>query len=121
MVQKKAKRTKRSVSDAILANAEASRKPDLLNFLPIDIMHEIFLSLQPSDLLNLSRTSKTIHSFLMKRSSASYWRESLKKVDGLPPSPEKLIEPAWVALVFSPFCTACGKGTPLGAFWALYM
>ncbi|TFY58913.1 hypothetical protein EVJ58_g6108 [Rhodofomes roseus] len=115
MARRKAKHPKNSASAAERMNDEASGKRDVLADMPVDIMHEILLYLHPRELLSLSRTSKTTHSFLMKKSSASYWKESLKKVDGLPACPEKLIEPAWVALVFSTFCTVGlwkGHGPP---------
>ncbi|KAH9832268.1 uncharacterized protein C8Q71DRAFT_840660 [Rhodofomes roseus] len=121
MARRKAKHPKNSASAAERMNDEASGKRDVLADMPVDIMHEIILYLHPRELLSLSRTSKTTHSFLMKKSSASYWKESLKKVDGLPACPDKLIEPAWVALVFSTFCTACGKGTALRVHWAFLM
>ncbi|KAH9928199.1 uncharacterized protein B0H18DRAFT_1210452, partial [Fomitopsis serialis] len=78
---------------------------DMLN-MPMDIIHEILRHLLPHDLLSLTRTSKAFHAFLMRKSSAYYWKQSLKQVDGpLPRCPKELIEPAWVALVFSPICT----------------
>ncbi|TFY59652.1 hypothetical protein EVJ58_g5648 [Rhodofomes roseus] len=77
---------------------------DMLN-MPMDIIREICLSLHPRDLLSLSRTSKSFNSFLMRRSSAYLWRGSLRNVEGLPPCPSGLIEPSWVSLVFSPYCT----------------
>ncbi|KAH9915667.1 uncharacterized protein B0H18DRAFT_1215366 [Fomitopsis serialis] len=65
----------------------------------------ILLYFQPQDLLSVSRTSKAFHAFLMKKSSARYWKESLERLKGPPPFPKDMIEPAWVALLFSPHCT----------------
>ncbi|KAH9927807.1 uncharacterized protein B0H18DRAFT_1210527 [Fomitopsis serialis] len=85
--------------------------------MPMDVIQEICLYLHPRDLLTLSRTTKSFHAFLMQRSSAYLWKDALKKLDGLPPCPEGWIEPAWVSLVFSPYCTACGEGKAATVAW----
>ncbi|KAH9915421.1 uncharacterized protein B0H18DRAFT_959338 [Fomitopsis serialis] len=54
---------------------------------------------------------------IQERSSAYLWKDALKKVDGLPSCPEGWIEPAWVSLVFSPYCTACGEGKAAAVAW----
>ena len=54
----------------------------------------------PQDLLSLSRASKAFHDFLLRKSSACYWKQALKRIQGLPPCPKQLIEPAWVALIY---------------------
>ncbi|KAH9920097.1 uncharacterized protein B0H18DRAFT_881408 [Fomitopsis serialis] len=149
MARKKTKRSRKAVSatdaSGTLAVVKASRKTDMLN-MPVDIMHEILLYLYPRDLLSLSRTSKTTHSFLVRKSSVLYWREALKKIDGLPPCPDSLIEPAWAALWWTPFCTVswsvfasgcivcltpiwnlisrlqvCGKGSIRTIYWEFLM
>ncbi|KAH9833537.1 uncharacterized protein C8Q71DRAFT_773908 [Rhodofomes roseus] len=89
---------------------------DMLN-MPMDIIREICLRLHPRDLLSLSRTSKSFNSFLMRRSSAYLWRGSLRNVEGLPPCPSGLIEPSWVSLVFSPYCTGCMVRTAPTIYW----
>jgi len=88
--------------------------------MPTDIIDEIMRHLHPRDLLSLSWSSKALHAFLMKKSSAYIWKESLKNVEDLPPCPGQLIEPAWVALLFSPSCTACGTGNSAEPLWEFY-
>ncbi|KZT74586.1 hypothetical protein DAEQUDRAFT_682638 [Daedalea quercina L-15889] len=94
---------------------------DIINA-PTDIIQEILQYLHPRDLLSLSWVSKSFHAFLMKRSSASIWKRSLESVHDLPPCPDKLIEPAWAALLFSPHCTSCGStgSTVEDPYWAFY-
>ncbi|EPS96594.1 hypothetical protein FOMPIDRAFT_1053092 [Fomitopsis schrenkii] len=53
----------------------------------------------------------------MRKASASIWRRSLEQLDDLPPCPSELIEPAYISLVFSPLCTACGKGRANTVYW----
>ncbi|KZT72450.1 hypothetical protein DAEQUDRAFT_723167 [Daedalea quercina L-15889] len=89
---------------------------DMMN-MPMDVILEICLHLHPRELLSLCRTAKVFHAFLMQKGCKNLWRDSLKKVDGLPPCPQEMIEPAWVALVFSPYCTECGKGRAPGVYW----
>ncbi|KZT74590.1 hypothetical protein DAEQUDRAFT_200431 [Daedalea quercina L-15889] len=92
---------------------------DMLN-MPTDIVQEIMRRLHPRDLLSLCWSSKSVHAFLMKRSSAYIWKQSMKNARGLPPCPEQLIEPAWVALLFSSRCTGCGTDTAAEPIWELY-
>ena len=62
--------------------------------------------LHPRDILHLSWASKDFHAFFSRKSSASIWKQSLERVRGLPPRPDKLIEPAWVTFMFTTWCTA---------------
>ncbi|KAH9833536.1 uncharacterized protein C8Q71DRAFT_188731 [Rhodofomes roseus] len=126
MPPRRSKRTKPSSAAAgVTAKTEARWKnvrgrrgglKDMLN-MPMDIVQEICLYLHPHDLLNLSRTTKSFHVFLMKRSSAYLWKGSLKSVEGLPPCPKGWIEPLWISLVFSPYCTECGVGKATTVHW----
>ncbi|KAH9907124.1 uncharacterized protein B0H18DRAFT_898352, partial [Fomitopsis serialis] len=70
--------------------------------------YQIMRRLHPRDLLSLSWASKSFHDFMTKKSSAYIWKESLKNVQGVPPCPEQLTEPAWAALLYSPYCTVSG-------------
>ncbi|KAH9843663.1 uncharacterized protein C8Q71DRAFT_8756 [Rhodofomes roseus] len=90
--------------------------------MPIDVIHEILRHLRPRDLLSLSWSSKSVHAFLMKKSSAYIWKLSLENVEGLPSCPEHLIEPAWASFLFAKHCSACGQGNiaDSGIFWECY-
>lgn len=65
---------------------------------------QILRQLHPQTLLNLSWTSKSLHAYLMNKSSAPIWRACLKNVPGLPRCPQNLIEPVYAALMFSKHC-----------------
>ncbi|KAH9927822.1 uncharacterized protein B0H18DRAFT_1002391 [Fomitopsis serialis] len=129
MASKRSKRTKASAPASrrvtVTAKTEARWKnvrgrrgglQDMLN-MPMDVIQEICLYLHPRDLLSLSRTSKSFHKFLMQRSSAYLWKGSIKNIVDLPPCPKGWIESAWVSLIFSPYCTACGTGKAATVYW----
>ncbi|EPT02415.1 hypothetical protein FOMPIDRAFT_1040898 [Fomitopsis schrenkii] len=83
------------------------KRGGLKNFMemPLDIIQEICLLLYPQDLLSLSRTTKALHDFLMRKACTSIWKDSLSRIVDLPKRPSRFIEPAWVSLLFSPTCT----------------
>ncbi|EPT01404.1 hypothetical protein FOMPIDRAFT_83398 [Fomitopsis schrenkii] len=134
MTQKKVKRAK-SPQDASNLSASATtstrtrkkgarsgRLKDML-IMPLDVLHEIFMCFLPQDLLSLSRTSKAFHEILLRKSSGCYWKEALGRIEGPPPCPKELIEPAWVALLYSrSTCTECGNTSKLTeAVWPFLM
>ncbi|KAH9915671.1 uncharacterized protein B0H18DRAFT_1215370 [Fomitopsis serialis] len=108
---------------------------DMFSDMPTDIIHESRLAIltTPADvylgyfvssatnLLSLSRISKTFHAFLFKKSSADYWKRALKTIERAPPCPQWLIEPAFIALILFPVCMACGKKRPAPVYWAFLM
>jgi len=63
--------------------------------------------LQPLDLLNLSRTSKSLRSMLMKKNSIAVWRRARANLAGLPECPDDLTEPQYTELVFGRTCFVC--------------
>ncbi|KAI0702386.1 hypothetical protein C8T65DRAFT_579250 [Cerioporus squamosus] len=71
----------------------------------------------PSDLLKYSRTNKGLRALILSPKSRRLWREALQSVPGLPPCPEDMSEPAYVALVFDCHCMACGVD---GAYYVDY-
>ena len=91
--------------------------------MPLDVMYEvrclvlgwgpsltfpatqIFSLLHPRDLLRVSWTTKAFRGVLTDRSSKPIWKTSLASVDELPPCPRDLPEPAYAALLFSPYCS----------------
>lgn len=74
-----------------------------------DAQYKIFLGLHPRDLLSLYRASKALHESLKSKRSMYIWRSCLERVDGLPPCPPGLTDPAYTALVFSPHCTVSSR------------
>ncbi|KAF8229544.1 hypothetical protein L208DRAFT_1401994 [Tricholoma matsutake] len=75
---------------------------------PLDILFEIFGHLQPSDLLRLARSTKTLRGILMSRSAISVWKHAEVNVEGLPPCPRGLTEPEYANLAFDSYCHFCG-------------
>ncbi|GBE82505.1 hypothetical protein SCP_0408890 [Sparassis crispa] len=85
--------------------------------MPIDIVFEICILLQPQDLLNLTRTSKDFRAVLLKRSTAFIWKTTRKQIDGLPDCPPFMSEPAYANLCFSTHCHSCLKIGVSGILW----
>ena len=60
--------------------------------------------LDPWDLLRLSRVSRGFREILITPKAACLWKESIQSV-GLPPCPDDITEPAYIAFVFdSEYC-----------------
>ncbi|KAH9895856.1 hypothetical protein C8Q73DRAFT_689792 [Cubamyces lactineus] len=74
---------------------------------PMDVFFEIASHLRPIDLLQLARTSKTLRSVFLSRTSRSVWLASLNRITGLPPCPTDMTEPAYAALLFDRICMLC--------------
>ncbi|KAF9054241.1 hypothetical protein BJ165DRAFT_1437086 [Panaeolus papilionaceus] len=68
---------------------------------------QVFGRLHPTDLLNLSRTSKAYRRFLTDRGSANLWRVSFRNVPGTPEPFEDMSFPAWAYLLFCNQCHFC--------------
>lgn len=67
--------------------------------------NQILKLVNPFDLLQLARTSKTLRVVLMNRSSQLIWKEALSNIRGLPNCPSILTEPAYAELVFNEQCS----------------
>ncbi|RXW12672.1 hypothetical protein EST38_g13183 [Candolleomyces aberdarensis] len=92
-------------------NLDAGNR-DLISELPLDIHCEIFHWLTPRSLLMLARTSKIFRTFLMSRDSkASVWQPAVAWImethKGLPPVPDMLPVPKYVALMCFNECMEC--------------
>ncbi|KAG9083804.1 hypothetical protein FS749_005721, partial [Ceratobasidium sp. UAMH 11750] len=77
--------------------------------MPIEVFTEIAKYLYPLDLILLSRANKFFRQLLLSRSAIQTWQHALSNVDGLPPCPEELCEPQYAALMFTKYCSMCGK------------
>ncbi|KAI0072236.1 hypothetical protein K474DRAFT_1651392 [Panus rudis PR-1116 ss-1] len=86
----------RKISSACFAN------------LPLDILFEIFVYLQPIDLLHLARTSKGLRNLLMSRTAEPIWRDAAENVTACPTRPPDVNEPTWTSLVFDTYCHTKG-------------
>ncbi|KAH7332971.1 hypothetical protein B0J17DRAFT_677073 [Rhizoctonia solani] len=84
------------------------RLADLVN-MPIDIFTEVASHLLPGDIISLSRANKFFRNLLIHRSAIHIWHSTMKNVQGLPPCPEGMSEPHFLALLFSKTCSMCGS------------
>ncbi|KAJ1300130.1 hypothetical protein OPQ81_011883 [Rhizoctonia solani] len=90
-----------------------SHEPRTLAGLPPEIIVEIATFVTPGDLIYLCRTSKPLRNMFFRKPAASIWRLAQLNVPGLPPCPTGMSEPAYAALLFTPFCSLCGTKTGL--------
>ncbi|KAF8605499.1 hypothetical protein BDV93DRAFT_438725, partial [Ceratobasidium sp. AG-I] len=61
--------------------------------------------LNPNNLVLFACTNWSIRKRLLTRSMASVWRNALARIKGLPPCPTHMTEPAYAALIYSPWCS----------------
>ncbi|PIL27813.1 hypothetical protein GSI_10967 [Ganoderma sinense ZZ0214-1] len=80
--------------------------PPILN-LSHDTLALVCDLLLPVDVLNLSRSCKSIHNFLHQASSKFVWKAARANVQGLPDCPKWLSEPQFASLCFEDFCFRC--------------
>ncbi|KAJ7104524.1 hypothetical protein B0H15DRAFT_810431 [Mycena belliarum] len=79
-----------------------------LTTIPLDVLLEIFVRLEPKDLVLLARTSHAFRGQLLSQSSNNIWRKARENVDG-PDCPQDLSEQQWTHLLYGPAqCQSCG-------------
>ncbi|KAF7363713.1 F-box domain-containing protein [Mycena sanguinolenta] len=93
----------------------------MLPEMPLDILFEIFSCLEPSDVLNLARTTKDLRNVLMSRSARSIWKSAFLNDPDLPGLPENLNEPQYANLAFSPHCHSCFVAGEHYILWAFQL
>ncbi|KAH8108785.1 hypothetical protein DFH11DRAFT_1631329 [Phellopilus nigrolimitatus] len=86
--------------------SNVGRLEKLMN-MPLDIFCEVAASLNPHDILNMSRSSRSLRSLLMSKQSKSIWRAARQSLD-MPECPSDLSEPEYADLVFGRGCYLCG-------------
>ncbi|KAB5589012.1 Protein SFI1 [Ceratobasidium theobromae] len=87
-------------------------KPQSFIDLPLELLIEVARYLQPLDLMQASRASKSFRSLFMRRSAALVWETTFRNVEGLPPCPEGVCEPRYAALLFIEECSICAQPAP---------
>ncbi|KAL1745061.1 hypothetical protein HDZ31DRAFT_37207 [Schizophyllum fasciatum] len=78
-----------------------------LHEMPLDILLEIFSYVSPVELFNISRSCKTLHNALMRRSSNWIWKRSYATKHNLPLAPEDMTVPQFLSLLFDKVCHFC--------------
>ncbi|TDL24624.1 hypothetical protein BD410DRAFT_745314 [Rickenella mellea] len=109
-----------SASPAVIVKPPAKRRAGRLSLLPTlstDILFEVFIRLQPLDVLNIMYTSRGFRDLLISPGSTFIWKAVRLNVEGLPDCPPHLSEYEYAKLAFHPFCDRCGKRTPNGPQW----
>ncbi|KAH9893154.1 hypothetical protein C8Q73DRAFT_695849 [Cubamyces lactineus] len=95
-----------------------------LNTLPeiaLEIQLEIYSYLQLKDLLNLSRTCKKFREFFLNRKmNESLWKQARINTDGFPERPPFISEPAFVHLLYSPYCHRCACSNVHSVLWCWF-
>ncbi|KIP06012.1 hypothetical protein PHLGIDRAFT_36159 [Phlebiopsis gigantea 11061_1 CR5-6] len=95
------------------------KRGNLANFLsmPLDVVYEVLLCLDPMDLLNLARTSKDFRRLLMSQNSAHVWKTVIQDADDIPDCPADLSPPSFVHLLYQSICHNCGRGPCEKIYW----
>ncbi|GJE86997.1 F-box protein [Phanerochaete sordida] len=88
-----------------------------LTELPLDVVIEVVLHLNPGDLLSLSRTTKAFRDLLMRRSSAFLWKAARENLEGYPPCPEDMNEPGLASFLYTNYCSSCLKPNVKWIYW----
>ncbi|PPQ69575.1 hypothetical protein CVT24_001375 [Panaeolus cyanescens] len=84
--------------------------------MPFDILYEIFIRLEPMDLINLGRTSKDLKDLVMSNDCKLIWTHALAAT-GLPPCPEDMSLPAYADLAFGKNCWKCSNAAAVSLLW----
>ncbi|TDL24625.1 hypothetical protein BD410DRAFT_767177 [Rickenella mellea] len=109
-----------SASSGATAKPPTRRRKGRLSLLPtlaMDILFEVFIRLQPSDVLNIMYTSKGFRDLLAAPSSTFIWKAVRENLEGFPNCPPFLSEVEYAKLAFNPHCYRCGKRTPNSPQW----
>ena len=69
--------------------------------MPLDVLEEIFCTLDPASLVNTSRTTKSFRQLLLSPGYAHVWREAFARDrSGIPPPPDGMQARSWALLLF---------------------
>ncbi|KAL0945966.1 hypothetical protein HGRIS_012244 [Hohenbuehelia grisea] len=110
----------RSPLDGVIIPPKILPRGHLAKLLDVsmDIVVEVYLYLDPVELIYISRASKRLRRFLMLRSSRFIWRQSLLR-EGLSQTfPFGMIEPYYASIALHPECTFC-KSHFSNVYWEL--
>lgn len=84
--------------------------------MPLDILEEIFCTLDPASLVNVSRTTKAFRQLLLSPSYAHVWREAFTRDESdIPHPPDGMQAKNWALLLFGgKTCEVCYVSCCLG-------
>ncbi|CAE6473584.1 unnamed protein product [Rhizoctonia solani] len=90
-------------------NNKNNSLPGLL-VLPVELFAEVMGGLKPIDVLNLSRTCKSLRDVLMRRSSEYIWKRATENLPyHLPLPPPWMDMLQYISVVYTKNCSACGR------------
>ncbi|TFK34841.1 hypothetical protein BDQ12DRAFT_688937 [Crucibulum laeve] len=85
--------------------------------MPLEILFEKFIYLEPIDLLRLARTTKAFRNILMHQPTArKFWKQARLNL-GVPECPEDLSEPQYANLAFDDHCHYCLASNAILVVW----
>ncbi|GJE86898.1 hypothetical protein PsYK624_029810 [Phanerochaete sordida] len=88
-----------------------------LTELPIDVIIEVVMHLNPGDLLSLARTTKAFRDLLMRKSSAFLWKAARENLEDYPSCPEDMNEPGLASFLYTNYCSSCLKPNVKWIYW----
>ncbi|VDB91882.1 unnamed protein product [Peniophora sp. CBMAI 1063] len=79
--------------------------------MPLDVLEEIFCTLDPASLVNISRTTKSFRQLLLSPAYEHVWREAFSRDEtGIPQPPDGMRAKHWALLLFGgDTCEHCHK------------
>ncbi|KAF5372850.1 hypothetical protein D9758_001478 [Tetrapyrgos nigripes] len=87
--------------------------------MPLDVIFEIFMYLEPLDILSLSRTNKDLQNLLTPKSSGYIWKAARENIEDLPPPPSDMNEMQYASLMFDRYCQVCNYHSCDNVFWSI--
>ncbi|KAL1689828.1 hypothetical protein GGG16DRAFT_114695 [Schizophyllum commune] len=112
---------KKVVKKTPIKKQRGAGKLSMLLTMPLDILYEVFHTLEPQDLLAVARTNKLLRDTLMSPQAVSVWITIRKRV-GAPEPPPGHSEPWWANLMFGKKrCQVCGCLSVNNVDWQLLM
>ncbi|KAJ7485520.1 hypothetical protein FB451DRAFT_59049 [Mycena latifolia] len=105
---KRQKLQTRKSSTTLRKRKSMINKTCYLTAIVLDVLLEIFVQLDPKDLISLARTNHAFRGHLLSKASNNVWKKSRENADG-PDCPPDLSEQRWAHLLYGEAkCQSCG-------------
>ncbi|KAJ7686556.1 hypothetical protein B0H17DRAFT_985143 [Mycena rosella] len=105
---KKRQKLNQSTSRTLGRKGKIVDKTCYLTAIPLDVLLEIFVQLEPKALILLARTNRAFRQHLLSKAANSTWKKARENIDG-PDCPTDLSEQRWAHLLYGPAkCQSCG-------------
>ncbi|KAJ7691739.1 hypothetical protein B0H17DRAFT_1179481 [Mycena rosella] len=91
-----------------LGKRKVANETCYLTTIPLDVLLEIFVQLEPKDLILLARTNRAFREHLLSKTANITWKNARENMDG-PDCPPDLSEQRWAQLLYGAAkCQSCG-------------